>query len=139
MKPKAYKILQISIINDPKYFPRKKPDQLCVIVDTSKGEVYPVPVSIEHIDFAGMILGYTKEDIIKNPDIASKLVPSNLRLKNVYSNPEIYSIVTGQSGMEAGFGVKHSREQIDTAHELVFGFIMNGELVVKIEENRKRY
>ena len=129
IKPKEYPILVSGILSPGAgYYPRKKPDQLCIIVDTKSEKIYPVPTAIEHVDFAAKILGYA---IQENPEEASNLVPSNIRLKVSgfnHLNDFVEEIVTGTSGMEVGFGLRHSPEQLKKAHEIAKSFVEKGGL-----------
>lgn len=47
-------------------------------------------------------------------------------------NGEVYGVVTGFSGAESGYGVRHSISDIDKAHEIVRGFVKKGEPEFKL-------
>lgn len=130
MKAKQYDRLLHSILSKGAgYFPRKKPDQLCVVTDTEKKLVYPVPVKIEHIDFVSSFLGFD----IRNIEDASKIVPSNIFIKFSGVNDIIDNVTemdTGVSGMEIGYGLRHYPEQLEKANSLVEEFVRKGELPV---------
>lgn len=121
----------------PQYFPRKQAEQLCLIVDTHTQLVYPVPVDLEHIDFATLLL--KGKDIRNNPEEAKELVPSNIIID--ITNKIVNSITTGNiSGMELAFNVRHSTYAIDRAHTRALGFIRDGEIKVsEILKEKKVY
>jgi len=126
IKPKEISYLRYSLLS-PLYFPRKKENQLCLIVDTKEEKIYPVPVKIEHIDFASRIIGYK---ITENLEDASKIVPSNIIMGVSGMNDISYvveQIITGVSGMEIGYRLRHSHQQLEKAHELVRKFVDDGE------------
>jgi len=126
IKPKEISYLRYSLLS-PLYFPRKKENQLCLIVDTKEEKIYPVPVKIEHIDFASRIIGYK---ITENLEDASKIVPSNIIMRVSGMNDISYvveQIITGVSGMEIGYRLRHSHQQLEKAHELVRKFVDDGE------------
>lgn len=54
IKPVDYSSLKIALL-DSYYFPRKRDNQLCCVVDIETRLVYPVPVEIEHIDFISLL------------------------------------------------------------------------------------
>jgi len=126
IKPKEISYLRYSLLS-PLYFPRKKENQLCLIVDTKEEKIYPVPVKIEHIDFASRIIGYK---ITENLEDASKIVPSNIIMGVSGMNDISYvveQIITGVSGMEIGYRLRHSHQQLEKAHKLVRKFVDDGE------------
>jgi len=133
VKPRAYDHLDITLL-DPYYFPRKKPEQLCLIVDLDTELIYPVPVEIEHIDFTSLLKGNIK----KNPDLARKVIPSNLIID---LSRTVNGIITGVSGMESGYKVRHISSDIDIAHDLIYSFITYGDLPLakNLKEENKIY
>src|SRR3989338_4156068 len=110
MKPRSFSRLSI-ILLDPYYFPRKNPNQLCCIVNLRDEKIYPVPVEIEHVDFAGLVLGERLQD---NPSCADRIIPSNLAINTV--DRFVTGIVTGVSGMEIGYNVRHRSGDVGLAH-----------------------
>jgi len=138
MKPKPYYSLQHRLLSPGAgYFPRKKEGQLCVVADTESGLVYPVPIKIEHVDFVSKILGY---HITENIESASKIVPSNILLKVAGINDvvdEVRKVLTGVSGMESGYGLRHDLKQLTIAEDIVLNFIKKGELPLADDFNAK--
>lgn len=129
MKPRSFDRLCIALL-DPYYFPRKEADQLCCIVNLEDEKIYPVPVEIEHVDFAGLIL---KNNIQNNPGYASRFIPSNLRIDAL--DRVVRKIITGVSGMEIGYNVRHTFSDVDLAHSLIKDFVFRGEFPCRsIEE-----
>ena len=116
---------------DPYYFPRKNPNQLCLILDLrdTNQDIYPVPVEIEHVDFVSVLVG---EEIRNNPELAQKIIPSNLIIDSL--DKKVTSIVTGVCGMETAFNVRHLYDDLWKAHNIVKGFINLGE-EFKLEHN----
>ena len=119
--PRHFTYLERSLL-DNDYFPRKTPNQLCLVINLNSRLIYPVPVAIEHIDYAGMILG---TDVKTYPESASKLIPSNIILNHDRANVD--EIITGVSGMESGFGVRHSLKSLNEAHMYALNFVRYGE------------
>ncbi len=142
MKARPYDRLLYNILSEGAgYFPRKKPDQLCVVTNTEENLIYPVPIEIEHIDFVSRLLGFNIRNV---PEKASKIVPSNIFIKLRGINDVIDNVTgmdTGISGMEIGHGLRHHAEQLEKADSLVEEFVRKGELPVdprfESEINRK--
>lgn len=107
---KSKDTLEWSTFNN--YGDRKKQGRLSVLVDVKSGNVHPVPKDKEHIDFARS-LGITLE----------QLVPSHIDIEQ-----ESINIITGVCGMEIGFGIRHKRKDLETAHERILEYISNGEI-----------
>ncbi len=126
MKPASFRKLTWEIVN--KFVGRKRPNAIALICDTNTQEVYVVPHEIEHVDFAGLLLGVTQNEIRANPSIASHLVPVTIELNNMHD--EVMGMQTGTSGMELGFRVRHSRQQLTTAQAMAQAFIFTGEVPV---------
>ncbi|HLC86637.1 MAG TPA: hypothetical protein VJG30_05100 [Candidatus Nanoarchaeia archaeon] len=128
MKGLTYKLLEL-------FNNRKRTGLFSVIVNTRIEKVHPVPRYIEHIAFTCKLLKIDKKRLLENPDIASHLVPSNI---NINDKGFIDGIITGISGLELGAKVKHTKYQLDTAHNLVLLFIQNGEVPVaeKLQTNK---
>ncbi len=121
MKPRSFDRLCIALL-DPYYFPRKQPDQLCCVVNLEDKKIYPVPVEIEHIDFVSLLL---TSDIKSNPEYARRVIPSNLRIDAL--DRVVKKIITGVSGMEIGYNVRHTTHDVDLAHSLMREFVSRGE------------
>lgn len=126
----SYSQLQRSLL-DSYFFPRKQENQLCLLIDASSLLVYPVPVAIEHIDFLDVILRRTSSQrklsrVKDQHSLALHLVPSNLLFSP--SLDAVVSVVTGVSGAESGYGVRHTFSQLHQAHDHVFSFVNEGEI-----------
>lgn len=131
MKYESYPALTQPILEA--YGGRKQKDFICVFVNVKTNEVIPVPINQEHINFAANILSVRRKDIISNPFLCSHLIPSIIQI----TNKKIVAVVTGASGLEVGFKVKHKLEDLQKAHTLVWNFINLGDIEVgKIIENR---
>jgi len=136
MKLRKIDSLKQSLINNKSFFPRKKEDQLCLLVNTENKEIYAVPVEEEHISCALRILNTSIDELIEKGSI---LVPSNIRL-NIYEHPNfVYSLVIGVSGLEMRYGVRHTKKQIDRAHELMYNFLRKGEFNINLSEDKRIY
>lgn len=130
--PKSFPCLK-RILLSPYYFPRKRPEQLCCVVDLNKYAknqneiIYPVPIEIEHIDFVSKLRGNNVRDF---PQIALKIIPSNLLIRNseMPEYTEVCGILTGYSGIEVGFGVRHYINDLNLAHKLMKEFVERGEI-----------
>lgn len=126
MTPKSYKILTFGILEN--FGRRKKANYLGLVCDTKNMKIYPVPVNVEHIEWALNIIGggYSREAILRNSSLISHLVPAIVVFDPGLEIVEGSIIAT--SGMEIGFGVRHTSEQINEATSLVDAFIRNGEI-----------
>lgn len=99
------------------YGNRKKVGRLSIVVDTESFVAYAVPIGVEHIDF--LRAGFGKED--------SKFVPVHIDLN---SNYDVEAIITGESGVEQGYGVRHTSEQLDIAHQKALELVANSPFLV---------
>jgi len=118
------------------YGGRKKPGYLSVIVDVEHEIIYPVPLDVEHIEFISKnILNVSKEDVTANPLLAEKLIPSIIEIDDI--SREVRGVLTGISGVEIGFGVRHSMKDLEKAHAMVLDFIANGEIRMADNFNAK--
>lgn len=117
-----------------KFGGRKKEGYLSLIVDVKTGIIYPVPLELEHIKFALTLLGKKKEDIEKNPGLASHLIPSLIFVDDV--KREVIGVLTGSSGMEPGFGVRHEKKDLNLAYQLVLRFINEGNIKISDDFSR---
>lgn len=135
MATKGAESLTRAVIN--RYLGRKKPNYLSVIVDAKTLAVYPVPPDQEHIAFAAALLNIEEDDIKARPSRAQHLIPSLIVIKDF----KVAGVVTGVSGMEIGFNVRHKRADLKLAHDRVWEFINKGELPIaeKLEENKIIY
>ena len=104
------------------YFPRKKANQLCLVTDVKSGLVYPVPVDIEHIDLVSKLADC---DIKNKPECARRIIPSNIIIS--LSTSEVTSIITGVSGCEIAYNVRHSTNNLNEAHNIIKKFIEGDE------------
>ncbi len=125
-RAKAYQKLTWEIVDN--FVGRKKPLYLGLICDTRNSLVYPIPVDVEHVDWAIVILGsgYDRGDVRSDPFLLTHLVPVTIEFNAAYDG--IKGMLTGVSGMEIGFGVRHTSRQFDIAHALAASFIKNGEI-----------
>jgi len=102
---------------------RKHKGRLSVITNLNEGEaIYPIPHKKEHIEFCTELVG----DAIK----LTKVIPSHIRYDKVEEEYEITSIITGESGMEQGYGIRHAKTDIDAAHRRILEFVNSGEVLI---------
>lgn len=87
-----------------KYGNRKKDKRLSIIVDTKNFIAYAVPKEIEHIEFLRKYFG--KED--------SKFVPVHLDFNDEF---DISAVITGESGVEQGYGIRHTTDELIIAQQ----------------------
>ena len=128
MALKIFKRLDWSFVKN--FGGRKNQNYTCVIVNVQNKEIYGVPRNMEHIDFLCKLLSMDNikegRDYIKNnPKCAAHLVPSIIELRDNM----VYRVITGVSGAEIGYNVRHTKEQLEQALSLVLIFIENGEIV----------
>ena len=134
MEVRHYSSLSEDLLNSY-YFPRKKPSQLCLILDLrdTNQDIYPVPVNMEHIDIVSAILNKKK---ITTPELVAKFIPSNLTINRL--ERKVTGIVTGISGMEISCNVRHYRRDLRNTHSIVKGFIRRGgfRMISPLEEHK---
>ncbi|MAF35388.1 hypothetical protein CMO91_06115 [Candidatus Woesearchaeota archaeon] len=101
-----------------------------VLVNTETGGVYMTVMGRDHSSVAAELLKLEDtEDLGKNREKLAKYVPAHIEL-----NPEhtmAVGIVTGISGIEMSYRVFHTREQLETAHDMVKAFLTAGVLTLK--------
>ena len=99
---------------------RKKEGRLSVV--TFEDLVYPVPKDREHIEFCS--------ELVVDPRKLPKVIPSHINYSQIEQEYEIISIITGESGIEQGYGIKHSKKDLEIAHQRVLRFINEGEVLI---------
>ncbi|MBS3163628.1 hypothetical protein J4427_02970 [Candidatus Woesearchaeota archaeon] len=126
---KSYPKLTQALVASPVYINRKKPGRISFIVYTPLGDIYPVPVNEEHIDFFKRILlpNIPKENfgIYVPADIDLELTGSGLY---IVKNTRI-----GVSGLEIRLGIKHKKADLELAAIILKAFVENGEIKVQGE------
>ena len=103
-----------------KYYGRKQEALISLIIDVAKEKIYPVSKHLEHIDVAELLLGKTKKELAANPKLAAHLIPSTIEI----INGQVTGVITGISGLELGFGVRHNRKDLHKAHEIIWSCII---------------
>lgn len=111
---------------------RKQKGLLSLLYDARKKAFIPIPTNIEHIEIAAELLKKTKNQIIENPDLAGHLIPVNIFFKD----EKIVEILVGISGIEMGYKVRHSKEDLVKAYEASWDFIKNGDFAISKELKR---
>jgi len=103
---------------------RKKSGRISFLVLPYKEQIYYVPRAIEHIDFASNLLSL-------NPSFGdiSFLIPTHIDTKMELKEDRwgmaiyILKLISGVSGMETGYGVRHKKEDIIEAHKMIVRLI----------------
>lgn len=104
------------------YGGRKKPGRLSIFVDTMTGDVYPVPINVEHVDVARRIWGEDRERL-------QYVVPVHIDMQNdSFGQPWIVELITGESGMEALLHVEHSEEILRKAEACARNVLDRGDI-----------
>ena len=114
------------------YGDRKRPGNLSIITDVARKEIIAVPRDVEHIVFVARYLKVPREEFKANPALAARIVPTNISVEN----DSVVGVVTGICGMELGFGVRHTEEDLQKAHNLALQFIAAGEYPVDLKLNK---
>jgi len=118
-----------SVVNG--YGNRKIFGRLSVLVDVSENLIYPLPRDLEHIEF---VKAHFSELAVNNGTI----VPSHIQLEMTSSGlEEVIGIITGVSGMEIGYGIRHDRIDLEKAHAAVLEFVNNGEFSISSHKQDK--
>jgi hypothetical protein len=118
-----------------RYGDRKKPGLITFLIDVDKESIYPVPKGMEHVGLACILAKTTRFVIETDPKVVSHLIPSTLEIKEGL----LVSVLTGVSGLELGFKVKHKKGDLRKAHRLIWACITLSEEVgtIKIEELKR--
>ena len=124
------------------YGDRKIPGRLSILVDLREDpKIYAVPREQEHIDFVKELLGTEDEQDVREQ--GALLVPSHIQITpNGWKFcHEVTGFLTGVSGLEIAFGVRHPREVLKKAHVCAKQFAETGELpfAEKIAEDKVLY
>jgi len=122
IKPKSFQLLTWAVFNA--FCNRKQEGYISVVTDTETKKIYPIPLDEEHKTFVPRIIGLGLNDMMQDPMSFSRFVPTLIAT----AFDEVIGVRTGFSGMESGFGVRHTREQFNLAHNLVKAFIELGEV-----------
>ena len=108
MKPEICTTLTLD--NYLKYGDRKVPGRISLFVNSPNAETYFVPIDTEHIVLAKYLVAKSYARIL------SDLVPVHIDTQLDAGEPCITGIITGASGMEIGYGVRHSLDELQRAH-----------------------
>lgn len=106
---------------------RKKPGRLSILVDLVEDKIYAVPCDIEHIDFAREILGFGPEE---NGKRYTKLIPSHIDCVKKDGLEIVAGVITGVSGIEIGYGVRHRKEDVSLANVKTLDFVAKGDVEI---------
>ena len=102
---------------------RKHESRLSVITDLNEeGRIYVIPHNKEHIEFCTELVGDTRK--------LKRVIPTHIDYRKSSDNYIIDSIITGESGMEQGYGIRHTPEDLLEAHNNVLRFIYDGEITL---------
>jgi len=123
MKPKTFEALTWAAVSE--FGNRKQAGRVSFVVDITTKRVFAVPREIEHKDFLCALIGRTQEEIRQNPSYALGIVPVHVDLN---AQDQVYRIVTGRSGAEAFYHIKHGEEELQAAHDKTVEFVQNGEV-----------
>jgi len=103
----------------------RKSGFISLLINIDNGKMYLVPEIDNSIIEAKTILKKKEDFLEKYPQIASNLVPAMIEVKN----NKIVGILIGYNGsLEEKYHVKHTKKQLDKAHDLVLLFIYNGDI-----------
>ena len=114
---------------------RKIYGRLSLLVDTETREIYVVSRNIEHIEFTRRLLALDNYGEVRLK--ASHLVPTHISILPDLSAPDleerVKGFLTGISGLEIAYGVKHPREALLMAHEMTRKFAELGDFPISHE------
>jgi len=68
--------------------------------------------------------------LVGDPRKLEKIIPSHIEYHQIEGEYEIISVITGESGMELGYGITHNADDTITAHSRVINFINDGYVLV---------
>ena len=102
-----------------KYSDRKHTGVLALIFDCKKRKYLPVPRNMEH--FALLVQLISEEEIKNNTLKAANFVPVTLTF--VPGTNEIKGVIIALSGLEMGYKITHTKEQLDLVHVITLDTI----------------
>ncbi|MEK6952803.1 MAG: hypothetical protein AABX29_07350 [Nanoarchaeota archaeon] len=111
---------------------RKQRGLLSLLYDAKKNAFIPIPTNKEHIEIVTELLKKTKTQVIENPGLASHLIPVNVFFKD----EKVTEILVGISGIEMGYKVRHSKEDLVKAHNASWNFVKKGDFSIIKELKR---
>ena len=110
-----------------------------LIIDTEKEQIHFVPQDINHPDYVyKILLKITKEELLKNPDMASHFVGAAVLINE---SDEVEDMLVGVSGLETwlksylGGKTFHTKNQVNKAKEILFKYLISNK--VKLQLNYK--
>ncbi len=119
-----------TLINDPNYFNRKGVFTLNFFFDVELAQAIAIPINQEHIQVMQEYLHVDLDDIRNDPRIGSHLVPVTF-IFQPSTEPgypwRIHEIVIGVCGAEIAFKVRHHKEELNRAEELLKTFIKDAD------------
>ncbi len=109
-----------------KFGNRKVPGRVSVVVDVDTKKIYPVPRTIEHIDFVRQIF-FGSEEVCG--ERLSRYIPSHVDIEPTDNNSgDAIGIITGVSGLEISYGARHLVKDLYSAHGMVKEFVERGDV-----------
>src|SRR3989344_1439538 len=108
---------------------------LKTIVNVESGTVKIVPPEMEHIDLVAEMLGVTREEIFRNPEIAKNLVGGYIGLEG----ETVKMLDLGGTGLTFGAKIPYDPTTIRKANEIFAGFVSGGDVPVAIERYTVRF
>ncbi len=124
---KSFERLSWSVFNQ--FSGRKRANAISVVTKVNTLEVFPIPSNIEHIDYVPKILGIEKDDLIENPLLAEKIIPSLIEIEfDINSGELVKGVITGVSGLEIALRVRHSKHDLEIVHQRILEFISKGDI-----------
>lgn len=108
---------------------RKHYGRLSLMADATDGSMYLMPPNMEHIAYASLLS--PKKD--PKPEDFGRYIPVHVFVEDVGERIVdkkrcVVGLMTGESGMEQGFGVRHTMEDMNWAHEKTLEMIVGGEI-----------
>ncbi|OYT32565.1 hypothetical protein DRJ22_00055 [Candidatus Woesearchaeota archaeon] len=135
IKPKAYTALTQAVFAN--FAHRKGANTLSIITDTETGKIYPVPRELEHIDLACLLLHTNRKEFQEQRTIyldkIEKLIPTIIEFSQDCTT--VTGIITGVSGMELGYRIRHTENDLNNAHALAKQFIKNGDFEIDLTKD----
>ena len=110
------------------YLDRKKEGRLSLLVDVRLDKAYVVPVHEEHTLVALEILHAQLGDLQADPSFASHIVPVHIEFVRIQDELLISCVLTGVSGLEMGYHVCHTSQQLQEAHTFTLLLIDRSEM-----------
>ncbi len=120
-----YNTLTQALFNQ--YGNRKEQGIISFFYDVEEKAFLPIPPDTEHADFVSKIF-HIEKNSLKFDERPKRLIPIIIKMDE---NFNVSKILIGVSGLEIGYGVRHSKKDLVRAKRMTVKFVKYGEFKIK--------